>query len=80
MLETILAAAGNDVVTILGFAVLAVVLYRQNERLLSALIDELDDVKSELGDVRAEMVALSHQVNSSAVPPRRGGAGVLSDR
>jgi hypothetical protein len=70
MLETILAAAGNDVINILGFAVLAVILYKQNERLTEALIQRVEFIEQQVADLRVEVAQLVQQVNSSAVPHR----------
>jgi hypothetical protein len=70
MLETILAAAGNDVINILGFAVLAVILYKQNERLTEALIQRVEFIEQQVADLRVEVAQLMQQVNSSAVTRR----------
>jgi hypothetical protein len=70
MLETILSAAGQDVINILGFAVLAVILYKQNERLTEALIQRVEFIEQQVADLRVEVAQLVQQVNSSAVPRR----------
>jgi hypothetical protein len=70
MLETILSAAGQDVINILGFAVLAVILYKQNERLTEALIQRVEFIEQQVADLRVEVAQLMQQVNSSAVPRR----------
>lgn len=68
ILTTIITNAPN----LLGLLLLAIVLYRQNEKMLNALLERVVQVEKELGELKTQVAT----GNSSVVPPRSGGTSV----
>lgn len=52
-----------------GLAVLAFILYRQNERLLTELFERIDDLEAQVAEIKQ---ALPSQVESENAPPPWG--------